>query len=165
MCPERLTPDLAAVEAALKSSSPEPLGPARDRMLFLAGQASVRQAGFAILRLPSRWIWPCLTAASVLVAATLAGLLYVRGGIQVVERVVYVPDHQRDKTVESPARSLSVSPSAQSVPSAEYFRLCSRVLAQGLDALPELSGSGSNDIEIPVSGDLDGSWLALPDNG
>jgi hypothetical protein len=160
-----MTPDLAAVEAALKSSSPEPLGPGRDRMLFLAGQASVRPAGLAILRLRSRWIWPCLTAASVLVAATLGSLLYVQGGIQVVERIVYVPDNRPDGTAESPVPSLSSSPSSPSLPFADYFQLRSLVLAQGLDALPELSGSGSNDIQIPVSGTLHGSWLELPDDG
>jgi hypothetical protein len=100
-----------------------------------------------------------------LVAATLGGLLYARGSIQVVERVVYVPDHQPDRTVESLARSLTASASAPSLPFADYFQLRSLVLAQGLDALPELSGSGSNDIQIPVSGNPHGSWLELPDDG
>lgn len=92
MFEDRLNDELAAVEAALASLTPTRSGVQRDRLMFLAGRAS--QADGALLRRRRRftvWLWPCATAASLLVAAVL-GVVWAAGGRpEVVERVVYVP--------------------------------------------------------------------------
>jgi hypothetical protein len=64
--------DLKALEAVLASLVPRTGGLDRDRLMFLAGQASVRAAS------RFRWAWPASTAAMTAVAAGLLAMLALR---------------------------------------------------------------------------------------
>ena len=100
MSEERVSGELAAIEAVLGSLTPAPSGIVRDRLMFLAGRASVfgvrrlaaafcRKVANAIERREAekaaasrrtpKLLWPLATAASLLVAATF-GLLWAAGG-------------------------------------------------------------------------------------
>jgi hypothetical protein len=72
-----LDAEMAAIEAALGSLTPAASGIARDRLMFLAGRASVG-AEPACRRRASRsrvaWVWPCTTTASLLAAFAFAAL-------------------------------------------------------------------------------------------
>jgi hypothetical protein len=91
MSEKRLNDELAAIEAALCSLQPVPSNVQRDRLMFLAGRASAdRLPLHGRPRLPA-WLWPCATAASLLVAIALGVLWSTGGKPEIVERVVYVP--------------------------------------------------------------------------
>src|SRR5260370_42059404 len=79
-------PALNALEAKLTSLTPLPSALDRDYLLYHAGRASVRGAG---------WFWRAATGFLLLVTAGLSfGLLYrpvQRIDPEVVERIVYVP--------------------------------------------------------------------------
>jgi len=121
MQPEPLRPELSAVEAALASLAPRSSGLDRDRLMYLAGQAAGLKTA---RRRPAAWLWPCATAASLLLAAVL-GLRGPRPGEQVASRPVEV-------TPPAPA----IEKPRQSDPN-EYFRLRELVLRHGVEALPD----------------------------
>jgi hypothetical protein len=89
-------PQLNALEAALAALQPAAARIDRDRILFAAGQRSVR-AG---------WWWPVATAVSSLTALTLGVLLYLHSG----SRVQYIQ-------VPAPAATSSHSPEMAHQPS------------------------------------------------
>lgn len=130
MQPEHLRPELAAVEAALASLAPRASGLDRNRLMYLAGQAAGLKTA---RRRPAAWLWPCATAASLLLAAVL-GL--------------------RGSTSREPALAPTEMASAPAPAdrqerrdASEYFRLRQLVLARGVEALPEpriSSGEGTS---------------------
>jgi len=155
---------LPAFEAALASLSPAASAIDRDRLMYLAGQAVGAQSP----RRHSAWLWPSATAASVLLAVTLAGMLLTRGP-RVVEKTVYIPakppaeaeappivqpeqapvaaGHEKpqlakDATVgdETPARPEKIdrTPKRKKKPRGDYLQLRRMVVARGVDALPKL---------------------------
>lgn len=155
-----IEPDLAHVEALLKSLHPGAPRLSRDHLLFHAGRLSAPPAPW-----PRRpWFWPTATAAAMLLAMTLAALLTIRPVSLPTERIVYVPTaapaHPSGHPDSSPAlpefRAASVSertntlnrPTALATPrdvanppehgpaQAAYLVLRNQVLARGLDALP-----------------------------
>ncbi len=75
--------ELRAIEAGLGSLAPARSGVNRDRVMYLAGQASAR----------SRWAWPSATAALAILALGEGALLALRPMPEprVVERIVEVP--------------------------------------------------------------------------
>jgi hypothetical protein len=85
---------LSALEAELAALVPRVDNLNRDRLMFLAGQASVEsKASQATIqtpppRLPARWAWPTAFAAAATVAASLLVALVNRPAPQVVERIV-----------------------------------------------------------------------------
>ena len=126
---EPLKPDLAAVEAALASLAPRPATLNRDWVMFLAGRAAAAQSG----RRWTRWLWPCATAASLLLALALG----VRG------QRPSAPAHQ------APQVGASAAPAARPGPHT-YLKLREVVLARGVDALPEPTVSSGRGAAQPL---------------
>jgi hypothetical protein len=129
---EPLRPELAAVEAALRSLVPR-AGLDRDRLMYLAGQAAGLNAA---RRRPAAWLWPCATAASLVLAAVLG----LRG---VASR----------ETARAPSEVASATvPADRQEPgdANEYFRLRQVVLAGGVEALPEPSVPSGEDARQPL---------------
>jgi hypothetical protein len=82
---------LKAVEADLALLRPREDRLDRQRLIFLAGQASVSEAGHRQRTSFQRWAWPASFGAMTAVAGSLLVLLLVRPEPQVIERLVYVP--------------------------------------------------------------------------
>jgi hypothetical protein len=92
-----LPPELKAVEAELAGLRPRTDRLQRDRLLYLAGQASFAGASSrrsALLRV--HWAWPATAAVMSAVAATLLVMLLSRPGPQIVERFVERPAARPD---------------------------------------------------------------------
>jgi hypothetical protein len=131
--------ELAAFQAALARLQPAPDGISIARLLFDAGRRSVPRR--------SR-VWPCATAASMMLAVTLGFVLLLRPTPQSTERIitVFVPSPPPSPAQQEPSPpSTSETPALQaSIPAdmersandGDYFRLRREVLARGLDALP-----------------------------
>jgi hypothetical protein len=83
-----LPPDLKALEAKIAALRPRTDRLDRDRLVFLAGQASTR--GVAPISY-ARWGWPVSFSAMTALAASLLLMLITRPEPRVVERVVRVP--------------------------------------------------------------------------
>jgi len=131
MSEERLSADLAAIEAALCSLTPTPSGIQRDRLMFLAGKTSVNRASSRRRRLTAM-LWPSATAASLLAAATFGILWAASNNPKLVERAAGVSVASSPPTDDLPADTSPPSPW-------ENRRLCRLVLEKGIDALPESS--------------------------
>jgi len=90
VCEEALPEELKSIEAALAGLAPRADRLDRQRLMFLAGQASVlgrtgpRSA-------PAAWVWPSTAAVMTAVAATLLVMLIWRPVPQVVQKIVYLP--------------------------------------------------------------------------
>ena len=127
-------PALTALETALAALAPLPTDISRERMLFRAGQASVRR----------RRIWPCATAALALLSATLGAVLLLRPAPRTVERVVYVrvpvpapaPAAAPAPPREEPPPPAAVDTDEGQPPDSGYLRLRRQVVENGADALP-----------------------------
>jgi len=89
MSQKKMNDDMCAFEAALASLTPAASSVDRDQIMYLAGQAAGRAVARSPLA-PARWFWPCATAASLLVAVTVAVIAISRGP-QIVEKIVHVP--------------------------------------------------------------------------
>ena len=152
MSEERLNEPLRAVEAALASLAIKPTQLSRDRVIFLAGQASARQsesrrdsptctplaclAGERLGVRGARWFWPLSTAASLLVAVTLGGVLLLGPKSQIIERVVYVPaDRQVDSVEKQDPLNLHYVESPEP-PRHDYLVLRQLILTRGVEAMP-----------------------------
>jgi len=118
---EELPPaELGAIETSLRGLQPTAAFLDRDRLMFKAGQESMRRL---------QMLWPMATAAAVLLAVGLGSVLALRPP---VDRVVYVdraPPAPPDKA--SPA----VEP-PQVLERTAYSRLRRLVLEEGVDSLP-----------------------------
>jgi hypothetical protein len=127
---EELPADLKAIENALREFSPSLGQLNRERLMYLAGQASATNSS---LSAPRQIAWPLATAALALISLTLGGFLIFTG--RGAERIVYV-----DRPVASPAPSTVVSgigtdPVPPAVGDSGYFELRDSLLTNGLDAL------------------------------
>jgi hypothetical protein len=91
---EDLPPELRSLEAALASLAPRRDRLDRDRLLFLAGQESVRTKAIAAAPRAWRLAWPAAFSGMTAVAAALLVLLLARPQPGAVERIVYVPAAQ-----------------------------------------------------------------------
>ncbi|HZZ28679.1 MAG TPA: hypothetical protein VFE46_11810 [Pirellulales bacterium] len=142
---EELPEELKAIEAALRQLAPQTAKLDRDRLMYLAGQASVRcsapqtqVAGKARLRLNFRRNgWQLATAALVLVTITLGGLLLKSN--QSERRVVYMDRLRAENFVAAAsyprAESFNLAQSSAGM-DADYFQLRKLALTRGIDALP-----------------------------
>jgi hypothetical protein len=142
MSERKINPELESIEAALSSLTPTSSSLQRDRLMFLAGQASVQKAS------PRRnarrigvWLWPCATCAS-LVTAMAFGTLWAHGeGPQVIERVVYVSNNSATSSQDSLERTMvlpTLSPLRFPSSPLENRRLCQSILEHGADAIPKM---------------------------
>jgi hypothetical protein len=134
---ERFAAELSALSPAARLD--------RDRVMYLAGQASVGVPAFG--HGPRRWSWPVAFGGMTAVAASLLIALALQPGPQVVEKVVQVPIpvHRDVVPVQPPTNRLPERASSPSLPSAvsapsqgreqfaRYFDLRDRVLAMGVE--------------------------------
>jgi len=128
----KLNPIQQELENALSSLKPAALNLDRDKLMFRAGQSSARRQNFA---------WP---AVAVLLAVMLGASLLYRPPAQ-TERIVYVP---QPATPDNTYSSLMVE-TERPPRSAQYIHLRDKILAEGMDALPESTGStGENQDEL-----------------
>ena len=79
MSEKRINEELSAVEAALASLKPAPSGVDRDRVMFLAGRMSAVTNAPLHQKQKTPWLWPCVTAVSLLLAIASSGMLFMRG--------------------------------------------------------------------------------------
>lgn len=128
------------VEAALRSLVPTRSSIDRDRILFAAGQASIR-------RTSAHRAWMAVAASLALLAAGEGVLLAHRPEPRMVERVVIVrvpaPSPEpapKLAEVRPPAAPLEAGPTARD-------RLAWQILRYGLDGLPAARFSARNDAE------------------
>jgi hypothetical protein len=133
--------ELTTFEAALARMTPMPEGINIARLLFQAGRLSAPRRS---------WAWPCATAASMMLAATLGLVLVVRPTPQPAERIVTVfvpsptpPAHQPELSLPStgetpvPVPQPSLATDTEQPPSeGDYLQIRRAILAKGLDALP-----------------------------
>ena len=81
----------------------------RQRLMFLAGQASV--AGMTGPRsVRAGWVWPSAAAAMTAVAATLLVMLFCRPAPRVVYKTVYLPAVSSPHNVVQPERHRQIAP-------------------------------------------------------
>ena len=126
MSQEDLSEELTAFEAALSSLGPKASSLDRDRVMFLAGQAAGKSS-LPAGRLRASWLWPCVTAASLLAAVTFGGMLLVRGGPQIADL---------GPQDESIAVARGYDSFQGKKPRTDYLKLRQLVLAEGVEALP-----------------------------
>lgn len=144
MSEERLNEPLATLEAALASLQWRTPSLDRDRLMYLAGQASVRRPKGALRTHRAGWLWPVATAASLLLAVTLGGMLLVSPREQTIERMVYVPvDRPRDSAGAPGSITASLVELSGPPLRTDYLALRSLVLTQGVDAWRMPLGTGS----------------------
>jgi hypothetical protein len=79
MSEKRINEELSAVEAALASLKPAASGADRDRVMFLAGRMSAVANTPLHQKQKTSWLWPCVTAVSLLLAIASSGTLFIRG--------------------------------------------------------------------------------------
>jgi hypothetical protein len=84
-----LNGELAAVEAALASLEPAVSSIDRDRMMFLAGRASVARSSPPPDRRIVPWLWPVTTAASICIAIGFGSLFFFFGSARIEKQIVY----------------------------------------------------------------------------
>ena len=162
--------ELTSIERALGSLVPRPSGIDRDRLLFLAGRASVENAPAAVF---GRWAWPAATLLSSATAAVLLVLLLSRpavdGGAQIARgndssaqqaqpqlTLETKTDHpagsrepgSSDDTAGPPVFGFAgaAAPKRGELPDQpNYLQLRAYVLAYGVEALPVREPAGSAD--------------------
>lgn len=171
--------ELEAIERALAALAPAPPRVDRDRLMFLAGQASViadsrpsapeprtlnpnalipaKGSGFRV-----QWgsLWPATSAALAATSLSLAIALLMRPApqIQVVYRdqPVAVPGAavQSPLPVQPPAPSLVAAAASRTPPSDlsshNYLRTRDVALRLGLDALGTFKSAGGDDSPVPT---------------
>lgn len=155
MTEDRLNEPETAIEAALASLQWRPPSLDRGRVLYLAGQASVRGPKGALHAGRAGWLWPLSAAASLLLAVALGGALLSSARPQVIERVVYVPVERADDStgaldsvpgapLESPGSGVRV----------DYLALRCLVVTRGVDdAMRVGRGTASPEYEALTPGD------------
>jgi hypothetical protein len=167
MSEERLSEALTAMEAGLASLQPKPSSLDRARVLYLAGQASVREAKAGSGKSRAGWLWPVATAASLLVAVTLAGVLLLGGARPpTVERVVEVPVDPPEDSTGQRDHLLAASGESLGPPlRIDYLVLRRSVLTEGLDALPVAHETASPEGEALTPLDAYGESIDLNQSG
>ena len=155
MSEERLNEPLTTLEAALASLQWRPSSLDRGRVMYLAGQASVRGPKGALRTVRAGWLWPVATAASLLLAVGLGGVLLSSARPPVVERVVYVPVERPPESTAAPDSSPAAPVASRGSPlRTDYLALRHLVLTRGVDeALPAARGTASPEGDSLTPGD------------
>jgi hypothetical protein len=166
MSQERLSDELAAIEAALCSLTPAASGIERERLMFLAGRASAKrtlplecgdssplsvdrfnmsphacraESKAAMNRRTPKWLWPLATAVSFLAAISFAALWATSSHSQVSQS-------PGNPVFAVAPMALDVSGEASPSSPWENRHLCRLVLEKGVDALPESRGTAASGI-------------------
>jgi len=149
MSEKRLNEELAAIEVALASLKPAASGVDRDRVMFLAGRASVTANALPQRYRKIHWLWPCITAVSLLLAITFSGILFLQGtatGIKVaayfksdkaqtsenIPQPLWYEDTQKETREVKRPRPLS---GRDNMPM-DYLSLSMLIAEKGVEALP-----------------------------
>jgi hypothetical protein len=146
--PANRSAELTAFEAALAALAPRVEGFDRQRLMFLAGQASVLRERPAGRARGARWGWPAAFSAMTATAATLLVMLSIRS-----EPTVAARDGEPNAAGQSPAEGGAVGPAAtvagpaaaretanqapdrgEAASADSYAELRERILRQGDDA-------------------------------
>jgi hypothetical protein len=149
MSEKRLNEELAAVEAALTSLKPAASGVDRDRVMFLAGRASVAYSPIPRQYRKTQWLWPCTTAVSLLLAIASSGMLFLRGTTMGEKQAAHVKSDMT-QTVENIPQPLWYEHTQKETPEVkrprpssergnmpmDYLSLSMLVAEKGVDALP-----------------------------
>jgi hypothetical protein len=139
--------DLSAVEAALGALRPAPSGVDRDRLMYLAGEAAASRSRGGRRR-RADWLWPCATAASVLLAVTFATMWFAA---EPEVRIVYVSE--RDETPKPAPQPTAVTEQdiERALPQkkwrTDYLQLRRLVMTEGVDLLPPSESAPGADVE------------------
>jgi hypothetical protein len=137
---KKLPDELTALEAALRGLQPPAARIDRDRLMYLAGQASVSPN----VKKPVAWGWPLVTAASLLLALSF--------GVQLVHLSKSGDRSTIARTGSNPPSdqlaSLPIGVAVAARPSASadeftYLQLRNTVLDHGVDALRESNTTNS----------------------
>lgn len=150
--------DLNEIESALRSLTPKKSTIDRERLLFLAGQASAASADKAPVRRLGRWRWATFASAAVAVAVCVAHFGRPAPEPQVVERVVYVEVPAKTPPRPEPhgemVRREPRPPAAEAEPelwrgaefvSSRMLRLRHPAMAFDVDQLPESRFASADD--------------------
>jgi hypothetical protein len=128
-------PELTAIESALRGLAPARSRLDCDRLMFQAGQASIRPRSLA------RWAWPSIAASLAIVAVSEALLLASRPAPHLVAEREGAPSPREQP---EPVVILSQAPAAPRSHAgpwwpggSESLRLHRQALRFGLDGLPE----------------------------
>jgi hypothetical protein len=126
---ERLSDELSAVDAALRQLQPTAAGLDRDRLMYLAGQASASANVPAKARPIYKNWWALSTATLLMLSLTLGGMLAARGPSQIVINVEGSDTAQAMLAVRN-------RPDSSSDNNANYLKMRNLVVSRGVDALP-----------------------------
>ena len=127
---EALPEELKAVEIVLRRLTPNAQGVDRDRVMYLAGRASVASRQSSL-----RVVWPISTAALLLVSLTLGGMLIARGHNE--QPLGQLPKEQPNvRLVAGESENTNVGRAKLAVDHSSYFQLRTAVLRGGAEALP-----------------------------
>jgi hypothetical protein len=128
-------PEMNEIEAAIGSLVPARSRIDRDRVLFRAGQASIRPTPKS-----GRRAWMAIAASLALVASGEGVLLARRPPTEIVERVIVVREPAVPPIVPSVERIASPAPSRPGsflgLGQTAHDRMAEQVLRYGLDGLP-----------------------------
>ena len=149
---ESLSEGLSDIEDALSSLVPKSSGIDRDRLLFLAGQASASQLPHTSPRRIR--LWQMTTALSTTAAVALGAMLAVRGQPEVIHEIQYVTQNTNESEITvSPDRTLEIENQQSTLyspappyrpfenawsPQQSYLRRRDIALKRGIDALTYL---------------------------
>lgn len=151
MSEKRINEELAAIETALATLKPAASGVDRDRVMFLAGQASATTNALPQRYKIIHWLWPCITAVSLLVAFTASSMLFLQGtatGIKVaaylkldktqtmknIPQPLWYEDTQKEtREVKRPRPRQS---SGRDNMQMDYLSLSMLIAEKGIEALP-----------------------------
>jgi hypothetical protein len=146
-------PALNALESKLTSLTPLPSALDRDYLLYHAGRASMRGAG---------WFWPTATWILLVVTAGLTFILLYRPvqrlDPQIVERIVYVPSEPAPATVPSsrvnppPSHALATYAidEEREREQADNVRIRQQVYRFGVDSLPAPRSNDLSEKPLPM---------------
>jgi hypothetical protein len=147
MSEKKLNEELSAVETALASLKPAALGVDRDRVMFLAGRASATANILLQQRRKTHWLWPCVTAVSLLVAITSSGKLLLQGSATGINVAAYFKSDKTRNMKNTPqplwyedtqreTREVKRPSSERDNMSMDYLSLSRLVIEKGVEALP-----------------------------
>ncbi len=154
------------MEQALQQLQPRPVNLDRDRLMFLAGQASVSATEPA----NRTWLWPTATLSLSTVAACLAFALTIQIARPPVERIVVrevaapqptpvpTPQHHEQPKANPPSGSRFAAAPVLAMPNGSAFQMRNMALRFGIDSIPAFGNSPSAASESPLT---PGHWQQL----